>query len=68
MLLNMMTTEPVITQIDPTLTIQLALQGDAEAVQRVIDLELDAMGIHRGFSDAGAFWLRLTAYRRSLAA
>ncbi len=57
MLLNMMTTEPVIAQIDPTLTIQLALQGDAEAVQRVIDLELDAMGVHRGFSDAGAFWL-----------
>ncbi len=60
MLLNMMTTEPVIAQIDPTLTIQLALQGDAEAVQRVIDLELDYNGTWIGFGQAERVWAQVS--------
>ena len=58
----MMTTEAMRAQIDPDFTIQLALTGDAEAIERIMDLELDALGIHRGYSASAAFWLRVAKY------
>ncbi len=51
--------EQRIDQINPDFTISLALAGDAEAIQRAAYLELDALGIHRGFGDAQAFWFRV---------
>ena len=39
-----MTAETVRPQINPDMTIRLALQGDSEALQRAIDLEVDYQG------------------------
>ncbi len=56
----MMTTETVRAQINPDMTIQLALGGDTEALQRVIDLELDAHGRAVGFDLANSIWHRFS--------
>ena len=54
--------EQIIPQVIPEPIIARALQGDPDAVERVIDLEVDASGIHRGYADAAAFWLRVSKY------
>lgn len=55
-----MTTEPIIPQIPVEPIIARALQGDPDAIERIIDLEVDALGVHRGYSCAAAFWLRVS--------
>lgn len=54
-----MMTEQIIPQIRVEPLLPAALQGDTDAIERLIDLEVDYQGRWVGYADSTAVWLRV---------